>query len=82
MQKYKDSQYKIFTIDEEMFLKTPTINESNQILDDIYCSKEDLKINSDHKIDGAGHHVEQYVIDVRNMNVYSLDTRSRKNVRL
>lgn len=81
MKKYQDSQYKIFTIDEEMFLKTPNSNENNLTSNDAYVSEEDLRLHTD-QVDGTGRNVENYVLDVRNMNVYSLDTKSRKNFRL
>lgn len=85
--KYNDTDLKMFTIDEEMFLPPPPLETT---YGDTYCSEEDLNdANFDRfgnffgkDIDGGGQQVETYILDVRNINVYSLDTRTRKGFRL
>lgn len=72
---------KIFTIDEEMFMNNmePVSLPSNCMpSSNIYLSEENLL--SDGDCDNKLH--ESYVIDVRNMNLYSLDTKNRKGFRL
>lgn len=97
IRKFADSEMRMFTIDEEMFLSSDpaemTTDRNNRHFygDDInYCSEEDLnderfdRIGNcfDYDTDDAGQQVETYILDVRNINAYSLDTRSRKGFRL
>lgn len=73
---------KIFTIDEESLLNTeqPASLPGNYYSStNMYLSEEDLLID---EVDGDNKLKETYVMDVRNMNLYSLDTKNRKGFRL
>lgn len=88
LQKQGDCGLKIFTIDEEMFMESsqPTIDKKYCNQKDEYFSQEDLHNKSiDSEIpdqDYDDQQMENYVLDIRNINAYSLDTRNRKNFRV
>lgn len=71
---------KMFTIDEEMFLigEQPVSLPGEYASTNIYLSEDDLLSN----VEGEANLRDSYVMDVRNMNLYSLDTKSRKGFRL
>lgn len=93
-----DSDFKIFTIDEESASASMPIDiatnrhDTRHIFDNnaTYCSEEDLSSENfdrighcyDDDADDSGQDVETYILDVRNINAFSLDTRSRKGFRL
>lgn len=95
--KANDNDFKIFTIDEEILPGSApiaiTARRNNSHMFDssaTYCSEEDL---NNERFDRIGHcydedaedndqQVETYILDVRNINAFSLDTRSRKLFRL
>lgn len=95
--KFTDSELKMFTIDEEMFLSPapmgiPSTNDNSYGDGVTYCSEENINDERfdrigrcfDHDADEDDHaqQVETYILDVRNINAYSLDTRNRKGFRL
>lgn len=95
--KFDDTDIKMFTIDEEIFLSPapPEVSSTrrnrhfyeNSVT---YCSEEDINEDPSDRIgdccdrdtDESGQQVETYILDVRNINAYSLDTRNRKGFRL
>lgn len=93
--KLNDNDIKMFTIDEEMFLspappgKLSTLRNRHFYENSAtYCSQEDINEDPFDRIgdccdhDTDGEQVETYILDVRNINAYSLDTRNRKGFRL
>lgn len=95
--KFNESDTRMFTIDEEMFLNpTPTVMSSTRDNYHLYennanyYSEEDINDERFDRIgdclgqdaDDSGQQVETYILDVRNINAYSLDTRNRKGFRL
>lgn len=71
----KDSAFPghtIFTIDEE----NPTMFS----MEELNTSTADIFVNNDTLL--AADDLETYTIDVRNMNLFSLDTTTRKGFRL
>lgn len=71
---------RIFTIDEELVMDSdqPGSLPGNYFSANVYMSEEDLISETDR--DDKIH--ETYVMDVRNMNLFSLDTKNRKGFRL
>lgn len=92
--KFNDNDIKMFTIDEEMYLSSepPEMSSTrrNHFYENraTYCSEEDINEDPFDRIgdccdrDTDGQQVETYILDVRNINAYSLDTRNRKGFRL
>lgn len=68
---------RIFTIDEEMITE-PFSLPGNYAAADMYLSEDDMMSDGD----GDNKLRDTYTMDVRNMNLYSLDTRNRKSFRL
>lgn len=68
----------IFTIDEEMNRTMCSTEDLNTIAEDIYINEDYLK-GFDENVEV---NKETYTIDVRNMNLFSLDTTTRKGFRL
>lgn len=86
MPKFSDSDFKMFTINEEMSYMDSAQSTSaanKQFYTNAYFSEEDIRDRrgSCDDIDGENY-AETYILDVRNINAYSLDTRSRKGFRL
>lgn len=81
--KSNDCDLKIFTIDEELLIdpaQSTSANNPNTKTNE-YFSEEDLRRKSiDIDIDDCDG--ETYILDIRNINAYSLDTRNRKSIRL
>lgn len=71
-------EHQIFTIDEENFMNE-CFAEDFELDDPI---KEDLETSTICADDGDGPGSETYIMDVRNMNLFSLDTMSRKGFRM
>lgn len=95
--KFDDSDIKMFTIDEEIFLspappEVPSTRRNRHFYENsaTYCSEEDINEDPfdrfgdccDRDTDESGQQVETYILDVRNINAYSLDTRNRKGFKL
>lgn len=94
--KFNENDLKMFTIDEEIFSVEPDTSfrrDSHNFFGNstTYCSEEDISDEHFDRIgnyfdqeaaDESGQQVETYVLDVRNINAYSLDTRNRKGFRL
>lgn len=64
--------HSIFTIDEE--------NPAMFSMEELNLSTADVFLNNDTLL--AANELETYTIDVRNMNLFSLDTTTRKGFRL
>lgn len=68
----------IFTIDEELNSTMFSMEDIHTITDDVYINDDYLK-GFDENVES---NKETYTIDVRNMNLFSLDTTTRKGFRL
>lgn len=75
----EETDSKIFTIDEEVIIEEEIQPQPSYVSSKSFFNNDYM---SEFIMDNTDPLVETYTVDIRNINAYSLDTRSRKGFRL